>query len=316
MKFSNGNWLMQEGVTAYSPAKVYESRISKDAVTLYVPHNHIRHRGDTLTGPVFTIELSSPMEDVIKVKMYHFKGVRQDGPQFQLNNENPAVQIHESEEVITFRSGDLTATVNKSQDWGMSFSNGEGFLTKTGFRNLGYLKVEGEGAFVKEQLHLSVDELIYGLGERFTPFIKNGQVVEIWNEDGGTSSEQSYKNIPFYLSSRGYGVLVNHPEKVSFEVGSEKVTKVQFSVPGESLEYYIINGTDYKEVLSKYTQLSGKPGLPPAWSFGLWLTTSFTTNYDEETVSSFIDGMRERDIPLHTFHFDCFWMKGFNWCDF
>ena len=120
----------------------------------------------------------------------------------------------------------------------------------------------------------------------------------------------------FYITNKGYGVFVNHPEKVSFEVGSELVTKVQFSVPGETLDYFIITGDDMKEVLENYTSLTGKPALPPAWSFGLWLTTSFTTNYDEETVTQFVDGMAERDIPLHVFHFDCFWMKGFNWCNF
>ncbi|MDE6882161.1 MAG: alpha-xylosidase, partial [Lachnospiraceae bacterium] len=56
--------------------------------------------------------------------------------------------------------------------------------------------------------------------------------------------------------------------------------------------------------------------LPAPWTFGLWLSTSFTTNYDEETVMSFIDGMLNRGIPLRTFHFDCFWMKGFHWSDF
>ncbi|MBG2631931.1 alpha-xylosidase [Klebsiella michiganensis] len=63
-------------------------------------------------------------------------------------------------------------------------------------------------------------------------------------------------------------------------------------------------------------RFTGRPALPPAWSFGLWLTTSFTTNYDEATVNSFIDGMAERNLPLHVFHFDCFWMKAFQWCDF
>ena len=170
--------------------------------------------------------------------------------------------------------------------------------------------------FMREQLSLSVGEAVYGLGERFTPFVKNGQSIDCWNEDGGTSTEQSYKNVPFYITNKGYGVFVNHPERVSFEVGSELVTKVQFSVPGESLDYFIITGDDMKEVLENYTSLTGKPALPPAWSFGLWLTTSFTTNYDEKTVTEFVDGMAERDIPLHVFHFDCFWMKGFNWCNF
>ena len=87
--------------------------------------------------------------------------------------------------------------------------------------------------------------------------------------------------------------------------------KVQFSVPGESLEYFVIEGPTIKEVLGKYTDLTGKPALPPAWTFGLWLTTSFTTNYDEATVNQFVDGMAERDLPLHVFHFDCFWMRSF-----
>jgi alpha-D-xyloside xylohydrolase len=62
--------------------------------------------------------------------------------------------------------------------------------------------------------------------------------------------------------------------------------------------------------------LTGKPALPPAWSFGLWLSTSFTTDYSEETVMHFIDEMQARDIPFDVFHFDCFWMKEFEWCGF
>ena len=82
------------------------------------------------------------------------------------------------------------------------------------------------------------------------------------------------------------------------------------------LEYYVFGGANLTDVLKGYTDLTGKPSLPPAFSFGLWLTTSFTTTYDEETITSFIDGMAERDIPLQVFHFDCFWMKGFEWCNF
>ncbi|GAA3100851.1 hypothetical protein GCM10010530_26490 [Kribbella aluminosa] len=48
----------------------------------------------------------------------------------------------------------------------------------------------------------------------------------------------------------------------------------------------------------------------------MWLSTSFTTDYTEETIGSFVDGMAERDLPLSVFHFDCFWMRQFHWCDF
>lgn len=84
-------------------------------------------------------------------------------------------------------------------------------------------------------------------------------------------------------------------------------------MPGESLDYYVIYGPTPKEILDKYTRLTGKIGLPPAWTFGLWLSTSFTTDYREETVLKFIDGMQERHIPLDVFHFDCFWQKDFEW---
>ena len=69
-------------------------------------------------------------------------------------------------------------------------------------------------------------------------------------------------------------------------------------------------------MLYRLTALTGRPALPPAWSFGLWLTTSFTTSYDEKTATSFIEGMKARDLPLSVFHFDCFWMREFDWCDF
>ena len=104
--------------------------------------------------------------------------------------------------------------------------------------------------------------------------------------------------------------------RVSFEIGSEVTSKAQFSVSGEEMEYMLFGGETLRDVLVSYTDLTGKPALPPAWSFGLWLTTSFTTSYDEETVNHFVDGMEERHIPLHVFHYDCFWMREFRWCDF
>jgi len=317
MKFSNGCWLNKEGVTTYSPAEIYSTEISSNSVTVYAPCTNIKHRGDTLGGPVITMKLSSPIPDVIRVQLFHYKGLKNKGPEFEINSdENTKIDVVDNEELLQLTSGNLSLRINKNTGWSMDFLNGEEKLTSSKFKGMAYTKTEDQGNFMREQLSLSVGELIYGLGERFTPFVKNGQTIDIWNEDGGTSTEQSYKNIPFYVTNKGYGVFVNQPECVSFEVGSEKVTKVQFSVPGESLDYYVINGPSIKEVLQKYTDLTGKPALPPAWTFGLWLTTSFTTNYDEETVTNFVDGMAKRDLPLHVFHFDCFWMKDFNWCNF
>ncbi len=90
------------------------------------------------------------------------------------------------------------------------------------------------------ELSLGVGECVYGFGERFTPFVKNGQTVETWNEDGGTASQLSYKCVPFYMTNHGYGVLVDHSDNVSFEVGSEKVEYVGFCVPGGTAIYFLL----------------------------------------------------------------------------
>jgi alpha-D-xyloside xylohydrolase len=315
MKFTDGYWQMRAGVTPHYAAQVHDSECTTDSLTVYAPTKQLSGRGDTLNLPLLTVQYSSPIKNVIRVKVIHHKGGRPRKPEFEIHTE-PDLKVITTDDgkIATLSSGNLSVRIHKGDAWLVEFLGDEKVLTSSGWRALGFVDTP-DGRFIHEQLTLSIGETVYGLGEHFTAFIKNGQVVDMWNEDGGTSSEQAYKNIPFYLTNRGYGVFVNQPEKVSFEVASEKVERVQFSVSGETLEYFVIYGPTPKQILERYTALTGRPALPPAWSFGLWLSTSFTTNYDEATVTSFIDEMARRDIPLHVFHFDCFWMKEFNWTD-
>ncbi|MBE5940088.1 MAG: alpha-xylosidase [Lachnospiraceae bacterium] len=325
MKFSNGCWLQKENYACFSPAEVYFAKIENEEVTICAPTSKIVTRGDTLGGINLTLKISAPYPEVIRVQTYHHMGLKERDPKFELSVPQTGImRAEELEDRLVIHSGSLRMEVMKANA-AITFYRGDEKITGSGAKDLAYMKTNWKGfaydkgpedAYMREQLSLTVGELVYGLGERFSAFVKNGQSIDIWNEDGGTSTEQSYKNIPFYVSNRGYGVFVNHPEKVSFEVATEVVTKVEFSVPGEQLDYFVINGPSMKEVLMRYTDITGKPSLPAPWTFGLWLSTSFTTNYDEETVNSFVDGMLDRGIPLKTFHFDCFWMKDFNWCDF
>lgn len=316
MKFSDGNWLIREGFEIFSPVQFHDLAVEEGAITVYATPSPVENRSGMLDTMLFTIRFSAPLKDVIRVQMFHHKGVRDRGPHFALHMTNEKAQVENREDEVIFTNGRLSVKIQKRFPWSVAFYQDGKRISGSGFRSMAYILEHKQTAYMREQLDLGVGETIYGLGERFTPFVKNGQTVDIWNQDGGTGTEQAYKNIPFYVSNKGYGVFVNHPELVSFEVGSEKVSKVQFSVKGESLDYFLIGGPTVKQVLENYTTLTGKPGLPPAWSFGLWLTTSFTTDYDEQTVRHFVDGMRERDIPLRVFHFDCFWMKEFQWCDF
>lgn len=318
MKFTNGYWLLRDEIIPIYAVEYVDHRVIGNELIIYSTSKHIENRGDNLNIGMLTIKISSPIPDVIKVSAIHFEGTKYNGSTFEVNNEPCDIEITNDAEKLVYKNGNMKAIIYKSpNNFKISYLYQDKELTSTSYRNLAYMKNNlTKKNYMVEQLALDIDENIYGLGERFTPFVKNGQVVDIWNSDGGTSSELAYKNIPFYLSSKGYGVFVENEGDVSYEIASEKVSRVQFSAEGEKLDYHIIGGSTPKEALSTYTKLTGKPALPPAWSFGLWLTTSFTTEYDEKTTTKFIQGMADRNIPLHVFHFDCHWMEAYEWCNF
>ncbi|MFF0227369.1 alpha-xylosidase [Streptomyces sp. NPDC004629] len=318
MKFTDGFWRIREGVQISYATEVRDVRVEAKRFTAHAAVKKVTRRGDTLNAPLITTECFSPAEGVIGVRITHHSGTRRPGPDFALAGAADGTGAVRQEGTVTeLASGPLTLRLDRSGPWSLTFHGADGReLTRANAKSTAFATTADGAHHMIGRLALGVGEQVYGLGERFTPFVKNGQVVDVWQADGGTSSEQAYKNIPFYLSSRGYGVFVNHPGRVSFEVGSESVGQVQFSVEDQTLEYYVVAGPTPKDVLARYTALTGRPALPPAWSFGLWLTTSFTTSYDERTVMSFVDGMAERGIPLSVFHFDCFWMREYQWCDF
>ncbi|MGO1225623.1 MAG: alpha-xylosidase [Brachybacterium sp.] len=320
MRFTNGYWMDREGYTVERGSQVHDLQIDDEAGRLraFAPVQPVRRRGDTLNNPQLTVTYEAVADGVIRVRVENHRGVATPLPRFEIAADPSYRGTVESaaDGRTTLRAGDLTLTIGVGEQWQADFSSGGRALTSSMRRSLAHVVAPDGRHHMHEQLSLQPGESVYGLGERFGAFVKNGQSVDIWNEDGGTTSEQAYKNVPLYLTSRGYGVFVEDTGGVSFEVASEMTTRVQFSVEGQSLSYLLIDGPTPKDVLRRYTALTGRPPLVPEWSYGLWLSTSFTTDYDEATVMSFIDGMEERGIPLSVFHFDCFWMRGFTWTDF
>lgn len=317
MKFTNGYWLIRPNFQMQYATQAVRVEKRPDALHVLSACRPIHHRGDTLDGGTLDVTFTAPRENIIRVTVTHFAGKRDNAPHFETYEEPVNAVIEENDETVSFTSGKLTARVQKGENWRVDYLADGKVLTSSAFRGMGRALDKDTGkTYMSDSLMLDVGECVYGLGERFAAYVKNGQSIDMWNADGGTASEQTYKNIPFYMTNRGYGVFVEDTSDVSFEVASEKVERVQFSAEGETIVYDVIYGGTSKAVLDGYTALTGRPALMPAWSFGLWLSTSFTTNYDEKTATSFIQGMADRDIPLSVFHFDCFWMKGFNWCDF
>jgi alpha-D-xyloside xylohydrolase len=317
MKFNLGHWLLLPGVHAIQPVSVVDVRTEGGELVITGYDRPVRSRNDYLDGAALTARFTSPMPDVIRVRLTHFKGRRERRPAFDLDyaRTNPGASAGQDADRAWLDAGGLSVEVPVRGEWGYSFRRGDQPLTGSPPRATGLFTTGGE-TYIREQLALQPGETVYGLGERFGPLVKNGQTVEMWNEDGGTDSEWAYKNIPFYLTSRGYGVLVNHPGRVSFEIASHHVGRAQFSVAGHSLDYYVFGGPAMKDVLEQYTALSGRPALPPDWSFGLWLSTSFTTDYNEQAILANLGRMESLGIPVRVFHFDCFWMKELTWCSF
>lgn len=330
MKFTEGYWLASERANSIFAAQAYKIEAIPGGLRVLAPSKVIQSRGDTLNLPTITMTFTACTDQTIAVEAWHYEGYEDHLPSLpkEEGSMEPAISIGDEEAVMD--TGKVLVRIRRTP-FSYQFEADGKVITSCGFKNLTYARWDRQPStmfpeenylsdrcqpYMKTELSLQVGECVYGLGERFTAFVKNGQTVETWNEDGGTASQVAYKSIPFYMTNRGYGIFVDSTDQVSFEVASEKVEYVGFSVPGERLRYYFFYGPKPKEVMREYTGLTGRPALPPAWSFGLWLSTSFTTNYDEATTSSFINGMRKREIPLSVFHFDCFWMEEFHWCDF
>jgi alpha-D-xyloside xylohydrolase len=317
MKFNFGHWQLLPGTQAIYPVSVRDVITEPDALVVTGYSHPIRSRNDLIDGTSLTARFTSPFPDVIRVQLTHFKGRQPRLPAFDLDyaSSNPHASTGQDGQTAWLKAGQLSVQVPVTGEWKYTFMRDGQELTGSEPQALA-LMTQNDKTYLREQLTLAPAEKIYGLGEHFGPFVRNGQSIDAWNEDGGTDSELAYKNIPVYLSGNGYAVLVNHPGRVSFEIASHHVSRVQFSVQDHSLDYYIFGGPSPKEALEQVTRLSGRPALPPDWSFGLWLSTSFTTNYDEQAILANLERMQALGIPVSVVHFDCFWMKELTWSSF
>ncbi len=334
MKFTDGLWQSRPGWRLQHPCGIQEIRVDTDGIHLLVLCKEMRSPGDLTDATTLEYHFYAPGEDMIGVRITHFAGAARRGPAFELNTTPGCGRCQDSEKRLTLVSGSARVEIDKEGPFAYRFYYGERLLTRTDGLAAYVTDADYEAnrvadinrremprryieeTWLREALVLDVGEQIYGLGERFTPLVRNGQSLDVWNRDGGSNTEQGYKCIPFHLSSRGYGVLVNTPDLVDYEIGTESVRHVIFSVEDETLDYILIAGEGPREVLSAYTALTGRSPVPPAWSFGLWLSTSWLPEFGRAEIIATIDRMAECGIPLAVFHFDARWMLDFHDCDF
>ncbi|WP_449062172.1 TIM-barrel domain-containing protein [Planomonospora algeriensis] len=174
---------------------------------------------------------------------------------------------------------------------------------------------DGETAGYHESFAAPADEAFTGFGESFTPLDKRGQRPVMWNFDAfGAESQRAYKNVPFYLSSRGYGVLVDSGAPVEFDVCQSTHSCVQIVVPDDLIDYYVIAGPTPPQILDRFDRLTCRPALPPKWAFGTWISSGFFVD-TQERVMNRARTIRERGIPCDVLHLDTYWQTDGHWSD-
>jgi alpha-D-xyloside xylohydrolase len=179
----------------------------------------------------------------------------------------------------------------------------------------GVSKVDGKRVAFHDTFTAEPDEHFFGLGEKFTDFDKRGQRITTWNYDcGGAFSERSYKNVPFVMSTRKYGIFVDSTSAVDFDMVASNTGTFSLITPDSALDYYVIAGPDLKTVITRYASLVSFPILPPKWSLGTWISSGFQRDSADEVMRR-ARLIREYDIPCDVLHLDCYWQRFGSWSD-
>ena len=161
---------------------------------------------------------------------------------------------------------------------------------------------------------LSANEKIFGCGESFTGLNKRGQKVVLFTDDAnGVENETMYKPIPFFMSNRGYGMFMHTSTPITCDFGKYYSGAMSLMIGDDQLDLFIFLGKP-KEILDAYTDLTGKPNMPPLWSFGFW--QSRITYFSENDGRAVADKLRKYEIPCDVIHFDTGWFETDWRCDY
>jgi len=167
----------------------------------------------------------------------------------------------------------------------------------------------------KEEIHRATisfsaehDEMFVGTGERFDKLDLSGHTFQLENQDAqGVNNRSAYKNIPFYISSRMYGLFLHTSAHTKFSLADHSTRSVQMLTEGPLIDCFLFGGDRIEEILYQYRQVTGFPSLPPLWSFGTWM--SRMSYFSAREVNEICDRLRKEDFPCDVIHLDTGWFK-------
>jgi len=228
-------------------------------------------------------------------------------------NELEKLNISEQPQSYEVYTGDLIVRINKSPFQIRIFDKYQKLLMEDS-QNRGFEKDSFKMSSYKT---LRPGERIYGLGEKNGPINRVGSRFKMWNSDKpcyDVNEDPLYKSIPFFMSSAGYGIYFDNTYKTEFDFGVESANQYSFSAPGGEMIYYFIFGPSYKQIISRYMNLTGKPIMPPSWALGFSQCRGLLTN--EKLTREIAKGYRDRQIPCDIIYQDIGWtehLQDFEW---
>jgi len=237
----------------------------------------------------------------------------------QLSEESPknnpvhlfpsSFNVREEGEFVLMEGEEIDLYILKSPFFFFFKKGEEVILSLDNHRNVGLLHLtpplaKNEIGFCGT-FSLDSEDRIFGLGEFFTPCERHSQELEVWVNDAyGTFTQRAYKPLPFSWSTKGYGILFNTNYKTKHYIAhpDKNLSGYYFEDYSSILDIFLFFGKEPKEIIKKYHILTGKPEIPPFWSFGLWMSRCYY--WDEKTVLEVAETLREKNIPCDVINLD------------
>jgi alpha-D-xyloside xylohydrolase len=283
----------------------------------------------TTDGQVLAAELCVAGEGVVRVRLSEDPDARTRSAAVITMvhpGSDPNARIQVGADTVRVETGPLVAELTLDP-WRLRFlrSDGQELIVENPgeidisgrVRTLPFGRSTADGEVVAYHVcfDAGADEHFVGFGEKFTGFDKRGQRAVMWNYDAfGAESDRAYKNVPFYLSSRGYGLLVDSGMATEFDMCQSTHSCVQIVVPDNLIDYYVLAGPTPTDVLRRFDALTGTPSLPPKWAFGSWISSGFFVD-TAEAVRDRARRIRADGIPCDVLHLDTYWQTEDHWSE-
>ncbi len=291
--------------------------------------NGVTFKAHTGTGEVLTAQVIAAAEGIIRVRLSADPAATSRSARVLplTSSRGYSAELAQDGNVVRVGAGSLTAEITL-EPWSIRFTEtatgkllmrtAPGVVDISGRMRtapFGVSVVDGQIVAYHETFSLPPGEVLVGTGERFTALNQRGQRPVMWNFDAfGSEGDRAYKNVPFYQSSRGYGVVVDSGMPIEFDFGASTQSVTQIVVPDDLLDYYVLAGPTPSDVLRRYNVLTCAPVSPPKWAFGSWISSGFFVD-TQEAVLERAKTIRSRGIPCDVMHLDTYWQPDGKWSE-